>query len=301
MGNKQKPWITYTLGLLVIGGSILTGCSSESNVEEEIVATVGTVSITEDEWRQQLESTYGEQALMQMVDKQVLAQAMEEHGLTVTEEELSSWISWQQRRSGVESEEAWISKVEEREGIPYQSYLERERLSLALEKLAIQQHASEEEVQKYYKEHQSTYEQPVQYLVSAIFTETKEEAEAVYQELHSGSSWEAVAGERVTHPLNAIQGGDLGYISTDTSWLPFELIDAVTQLPVGELSDPIPLEEGYAVAEVRKELESANYTFTTLAPVVYHDYLKGMGFVPEDLLVQLREQYQVKLFPRQSN
>jgi peptidyl-prolyl cis-trans isomerase SurA len=91
-----------------------------------------------------------------------------------------------------------------------------------------------------------------QYQVAEIFIsatpETAAEAQAnatrIVQQIRSGASFQAYA-RQITEASTAALGGALGWVRAEQ--LPAELSGMVTQMPVGAISDPIPVPGGFSI------------------------------------------------------
>ncbi len=81
-----------------------------------------------------------------------------------------------------------------------------------------------------------------------ILVETAEEAQAVVERLKAGEDFAELAGELSTDPGSSATGGDLGFVSRGAFVGPVD--EAVFNLPLGQISEPIESEFGWHVIEV---------------------------------------------------
>jgi peptidyl-prolyl cis-trans isomerase SurA len=95
-----------------------------------------------------------------------------------------------------------------------------------------------------------------EYKVAEIFlsapTETASEvrtgAQRIVDQIRNGASFIAYA-RQFSEASTAAQGGDLGWLQPER--LPAELASAVKTLPIGQVSDPIPVQGGYSILLVQ--------------------------------------------------
>ncbi len=81
-------------------------------------------------------------------------------------------------------------------------------------------------------------------------TETKEEIEAVYQQLIKGEEFEALAKEHSEDPGSALKGGDLGW-STSKDFVP-AFAAMVDSAEIGKISKPFRSKYGWHILQVQE-------------------------------------------------
>jgi parvulin-like peptidyl-prolyl isomerase len=109
-----------------------------------------------------------------------------------------------------------------------------------------QTRVSEEELRRYYKEHEVEYQKEVR--VRHILVHTREEAEEIRDELvRRVTSFTVMAKRRSVDPI-AGKGGDLGYLSKGNMIPAFE--DVVFDLDRGEISDVVKSDLGYHLIQL---------------------------------------------------
>lgn len=87
-----------------------------------------------------------------------------------------------------------------------------------------------------------------EYNASHILVPTKEEADAIIEQLHTGASFGDLAREKSQDPGSGSQGGNLGWFSKGMMVKPFE--DAVTGAKVGEIVGPVQTQFGWHVIQL---------------------------------------------------
>ena len=94
-----------------------------------------------------------------------------------------------------------------------------------------------------------------------ILVETEEEANTVIERLKAGEEFAELAAELSTDPGSAANGGDLGFVPRGR-FIP-SVDEAVFNLPIGEVSEPIESQFGWHIVEVLerevRDLSPADY------------------------------------------
>lgn len=95
-----------------------------------------------------------------------------------------------------------------------------------------------------------------------ILVETEEEANQVLERLEAGEDFAALAEELSTDTGSAANGGDLGFVPQG-SFVP-AIDEAVFNLPIGQVSEPIETQFGWHIVEVlereERELSPSDYS-----------------------------------------
>jgi parvulin-like peptidyl-prolyl isomerase len=112
---------------------------------------------------------------------------------------------------------------------------------------------SDEEVAKYYQDHQSEFAHPQEVVAQHILVPTKEEAEKVLARVKGGEDFATVAKEVSTDPVSASRGGQIGPFRKGDLVPEFE--NAVFSLKPGQISGIVQTQFGYHV--IRKVSEKA--------------------------------------------
>jgi peptidyl-prolyl cis-trans isomerase C len=131
---------------------------------------------------------------------------------------------------------------------------------------------SDDDLKKYYKEHQNEFILPEQALVRHIFigcetdakaeerAKAREKAEKLLLRLQKGEDFARVALDASEDDTSARKGGELGYISTGkTNSEVFE--KAVQALKVGEMSGVVETPFGYHIIRVDERREKRTVSF----------------------------------------
>ncbi|TLU76598.1 SurA N-terminal domain-containing protein [Mannheimia varigena] len=107
---------------------------------------------------------------------------------------------------------------------------------------------TDEQVQTYYDRNRGDYVTKGEVHLAHIQVATEAEAQAVEQELKNGADFAAVAKAKSADTLSANNGGDLGWAKAGTFPKAFE--DAVANLEVGQVSNPVKVDNAYHIIKV---------------------------------------------------
>ena len=218
------------------------------------VAVVGDKKITYQELIAELEANYGKDMLKELVNREVIRQMAEEKNISISSEQVDRELTLLKTvyQEGVDSS-TFMNEDKWREEIKYLMLLEE----LLTQDVVI----STQELKEFYRENEDMYHVPTTYHLYHIVVSTEAEANDVLEELNNGSNFSVLAMERSNDVFSASQGGDLGYISSNSGYVPEKYIEVVKGIEEGEWSLPIQTEEGYAIVYVKEIIENRTYTF----------------------------------------
>lgn len=220
--------------------------------EEEVVATIGEITITRQQWLNELEGRYGKQILEEMIDEEVVRQLAEKHQITLSEDAIDRELTLIKT----------MYNTIDHEKINDEHWKEQIELSILLEELLTKDAViSEEEMKHFYKENKHLYEIPKSYHLSHIVVKTKETAEQVRDELKNGSSFSALAMEKSIDEFSANRGGELGYVNAENGYAPDNYLEVAENLNPNEWSQPIQVENGYAVVILHEVIDEVTYSY----------------------------------------
>ena len=256
--NGRTLW-SIILGLVVIN-CITVGyfLSKERGIlpvlsNDETIATIGEETITREQWMAELESRYGKDTLKDLVNMKVVEELAEKYAITVSEEVIerelavykSMYNSLDEEQPG--NEENWEQQI---------------RYSILLEELLTRDVlVSEKEMETFYENNKDLYSIKEAYHLSHIVVKTEKEANLLLDELSEGSSFEVLALEKSLDEFTANQGGDIGFVSKDNEYVPSTYLEVVLKLSEGDWSEPIQVDEGYAIILLHEKLEGKTYSY----------------------------------------
>lgn len=255
---KTKP-VLLILSILLLGNLlwfiawlIPNGTGKEANDSEEVASVAGKV-ITKEQWMASMESIYGKEVLLDMVNAEVMEAAAKEFKIKVTDEEVDLELalirSTQEGTSLQSNDEAFARKSI--------------RSRLILEKVLAKDIVVEDEaIKAFYDNNKNLYNTATSYRTSVIYVGTEAEAIRVVKELENGSSFEGLARERSADPSSASLGGDIGYVSEGNESVDEALINAVQKTDKDKWSQPIALGDGrFAIAMVKSVFEGQSFSY----------------------------------------
>lgn len=226
---------------------------SGTAANEEAVATVGKDKITRQEWLSELESRYGKDVLRDMIDQKVIKEMASKYKIKVSEEDVDREYRILQTTYSSPSENKEITEKKWKEYIR-NSLLQEEILTRDVK-------VSEKEIKAYYESNKHLFAIPTAYHLSHIVVKSSDEAQKALKELSQGSSFSALAMERSIEEFSANEGGDIGYIMEGEERYPSDYLNAAKKLKKGSWSDPIKVEQGYAIVKLEGKIEGKEYSY----------------------------------------
>lgn len=219
---------------------------------KEVVATVGKNEISRQEWLNELENRYGKDVLKDMIDRQVIKEMAAKYKIKVSEKDVEREYRILQTTYSTSSE----TKSSEKE------WKEQIRNSLMQEEILTRDVVvSEKEMKSYYEKNQALFDIPTAYHLAHIVVKTKEEATKAIKELSQGSNFSALAMEQSIEEFSANEGGNIGYLMEGDERYPADYLEAAKKLKKGAWSDPIKVDQGYAIVMLEGKLKGEKYSY----------------------------------------
>ena len=255
---KTKP-VLVVLSILLLGNLLwfiawlIPNDTTKFNDSEEVASVAGKV-ITKEQWMASMESIYGKEVLLDIVNAEVMEAAAKKYKIKVTDDEVDLELAL------IRSTQDGVSLQTNDEDLVRKSIRSR----LILEKVLAKDIVIEDEaIKAFYDNNKNLYNTATSYRTSVIYVSTEAEAEKVAKELENGSSFEGLARERSADPSSASLGGDIGYISEGNESVDKVLIDAIQNTKKGKWSKPITLADGrFAVAMVKSVFEGKSFSYS---------------------------------------
>ncbi|PAD66702.1 peptidylprolyl isomerase [Bacillus sp. 7586-K] len=256
MSGKTLWSIIFALvviNCLTVGYFLTNNQRIKASSENESIATIGDTHITREQWMAELEEKYGEETLKELINIKVVEQLAEKYHISVSDEDVerelavykSMYNSFDEEQNG--NEEDWREQI---------------RYSILLEELLTKDvTVTEEEIKNFYENNKELYAIDESYHLSQIIVNTKAEANKMVDELSGGSSFEALAIENSIDEFSDPSGGDIGFISKNNEYVPDDYINVAKTLKPGEWSEPIKVENGYAILLLHEKLEGKSYSY----------------------------------------
>jgi foldase protein PrsA len=228
-----------------------TGILSSS---EEVVAEIGDASISRQHWLNEMEERYGQVVLKDLIDQKVIEQLAKKYKIEISDQAIDHELRLIQTMYGTNDQITGSNEGKWKEQIRY---------SLLLEELLTKDViVTDQEMKDYFEENKNLFDVPTSYHLSHIIVKTKKEAMEARKELEQGSSFSALAMERSIEEFSANQGGDIGFINEEEERYPPAYINQAKKLDKGEWSEPIEVENGYAIIMLQQKLEGKKYSFS---------------------------------------
>lgn len=256
---KTKP-VILVLSILLLGNLLwfiawLIPNEKVSGSVTEKVASVDGKVITKEQWIASMESKYGKEVLLDLVNAEVMEAAAKKYKIKVTDSEIDLEIAL--IRSTQEGTDTSLQTLNE------ETLRKEVRSRLILEKVLAKDIVIEDNaIKDFYDNNKNLYNIPTSYRTSVIYVETKEEAKEVIKELENGSSFEGLARERSLDVSSASLGGDIGYVSEGTESIDPSILSSLSDLKTGKWSETIQLSDGrFAVAQVESIFKGESFSF----------------------------------------
>jgi foldase protein PrsA len=252
--RRRQLWTVIAALILLNCLTIVFFLSKEKDTSnDEVVATVGKVEITRQEWLNELESRYGKDVLRDMIDQNVIKEMAAKYKIKVSEEDVDREYRILQITYSSPSEKMNTTEKEWKEHIR-NSLLQEEILTRDVK-------VPEKEMKAYFEKNKELFMIPAAYHLSHIVVKTNKEAEDALKELSQGSSFSALAMERSIEEFSANEGGDIGYVLEGEERYPSEYLKAAKDLEEGTWSTPIKVEQGYAIVKLEGTAKEKKYSY----------------------------------------
>ena len=219
----------------------------------DVVANIGDTTITQQQWLNEMEERYGQVVLRDLIDQKVVEQLATKYKIKVSDEAIEHELRLLQTMYGTNGQVKGSDEGKWKEQIRYNLLLEE-----LLTKDVI---VTDKEMKVYFDENNNLFNVPTSYHLSHIIVKTKDEALETVNELEEGSSFSVLAMERSIEEFSANQGGDIGYISEDDDRYSTKYLNEAKRLKKGEWSNPIEIENGYAIVMLQNKLEGKKYSY----------------------------------------
>ena len=228
------------------GSPAPAGVSGDSG---QTVATVGGKSITKQELVDQLLKNYGAQALRTQMLRIAVEEEAEAKGIEITDEEVDQELRRMSEDYG--SEEQFYAQVREQLGMDKEEVRKDAKYRLQLEQLAISQvNVPEADIDRYIEDHPEQFGPKTELQLSHIVTDSESEARDILHRLEQGADFASLAESRSTDEFTSDAGGDMGWVEADDPLTDPALLDAASELKIGEIAGPVKTGSGYEIVEL---------------------------------------------------
>jgi peptidyl-prolyl cis-trans isomerase C len=223
-------------------------------------------------------------AVERLVEQELLREAAEKDGITVTDDEVQNNIAQLKSMAGGDSA---FQKLLADNGATEEDVVKDMRTNLILKqyfdkKVDRNQDVTDQEIQDYFDSHPENFASKPQVKASHILIRTKpdmsdqdkamalQKAEEVLAKAKKGEDFAALAKQYSEDPGSADRGGDLGWFSQGQMVAPFD--SAAFALEPGQLSNVVTTNYGYHVIKLEDKRMGEPQKLETVKPQI-HQFL----------------------------
>ncbi|PFA63016.1 foldase [Bacillus sp. AFS015802] len=250
--NKRSITLWSIIGGIVLLGSLLAVFGFS---KEEVVAKVGSESISKEDLYTTLVDQYGDGALDTLIAEKIVKLESEKKDLTVKDSEIDEELK--NIKGQYDSDEAFKEALAS-SGTSLESVKENIRTFLLTEKLLKDRVTiTDDQIKEYFEANKDTFAQAEQVEASHILVKDEKTANEVKAKLDDGGDFAELAKKYSTDTSNAESGGELGYFGKGEMVQAFD--DKTFSMKKGEISEPVKTEFGYHIIKVtgKKEAKEA--------------------------------------------
>ncbi|MEA4882204.1 MAG: peptidylprolyl isomerase [Clostridia bacterium] len=278
--NKRNPGLTRVIVIVVVVA--VAAISWIVLTKRNNVAIVNGERLSRRDFIGRLEENSGSQILNQMIDEKLIQQAAKEAKVSVKPEEVDEEVQKLRKEIGP-SFDSMLAQY----GMTEADLRTNLDMNLLVFKLSTKDvTVTDEEMQKYFDEHKSDYDEPEQVKASHILVETESEAKEIQKRLSAGEEFASIATEKSLDPGSAAEGGDLGFFPRGRMTAEFEKV-AFSMAP-GQTSNPVKSEFGYHIIRVTDRKAAHEATFEEVKDDVERQIKGKQAKSPQQVSQELR-------------
>lgn len=184
--------------------------------------------------------------------------AAEELGITVTDEELDTRLE-ELKEQFFEGDETKYQEELEKQGLTEEQVLKDLRTRMLSEKIfeeiTSEVQVSDADVEAYYEENTTQFEQPASREVRHILVKNKAKADEIHAQLENGGDFAKLAKQFSQDPASKDEGGNFT-AQKGATVAPFDKV--AFELETGELSQPVKTQFGWHIIEAVGDVEEAS-------------------------------------------
>ncbi|WP_240418816.1 peptidylprolyl isomerase [Paenibacillus periandrae] len=253
--KTNYKWITATILLLII---LITYMLFYPPVikGQESVAKVNGVSIAKEQLYNAVLASSGEKTLQNLIDQELIQQEAKKAGVQVQQTDIDNAL---ESTKGQFSSEDEFNQALATYGMTSDQLKQNIQTELLIEKILEPEiTVTDDEINQYYTANLETLKTPEQVKASHILVATKEEADAIEQQLKNGEDFSTIAQDKSLDTATKSKGGDLNYFAKGEMEEPFEA--AAFKLETGAISDVVQTTNGYHIIKVTDHKQATTPT-----------------------------------------
>ncbi|WP_211749440.1 peptidyl-prolyl cis-trans isomerase [Paenibacillus sp. Marseille-Q4541] len=271
MTKQEKGlWVTVvvlSVGVIFMGAFILRGMNdsgmdagSDASEKEEPVASIAGEMISEKQWVDALKTRYGNNVLMDMINRQAVLAEARLQGLTVTESEVNKEL--QSSMEGYSSEQAFYDEMWNQFDMSTEDLRAEATYHILLEKIATKDiTVSEQAIQEYYDEHEEDYKPTRQFDLSMIQVDDLDSANDALERIEDGEAFGEVAEDESTDEYSRESKGRLGFVEENDPFQPEEMLKLASEIEIGDVAGPVQVGEHYIIIRLNDIEEKQGMTY----------------------------------------
>jgi len=261
--------------------------------DDLIIASIGDTKITASQLRKVLLQKYGEETLNEMLDRLAVELEGKALGISVTDNDVRAELMTMQL--GYEDEEAFYKAMREL-GIDKETLQRDAYYKLLTERIATKGiRVSDELVNQYMADHPEEFSSYTQLRPKIIVTSTSEKANAILAELQKGAPFEQLAQDKSLDDITRNDGGDLGWVEENDPFIDDRILQAARSMRPGEVSQPIPLDEGFVIVKLSDRKEVSKEISDQIKEKVRMQLALEQAPPIQDLIIDLRKKYRAQI------
>lgn len=290
--NQLRLWraVGIISSILLMITIVLGGLWAWQNNRDTVVAKVGDHNLYYSEWFSALKDQYGREVLDNLIDQYVIQKTAEQLGIEISDEVVQQEIAKQKEQ--YVTEEEFLQTI----GITLDELEKQIRQQLYLEAIAIHDvQISDADIEQYYEENIDLFTERAAMHLYQIVVDTKEEANRIISELQDGAEFAALAQEQSTDVFSAANGGDLGWVTNEDPSIHSNVLEAAEELAIGEISEPIPVFDGYAIIKIEERRERQVKPLQDVKDEIYKQLALAQVDSLNDVLTGLKKEQGIKI------
>ncbi len=296
MNNTKMLW--SLIGALMLLLAVVSWSWYKQDEKLQAAAVVGSATISQADWINQLKQKYGQQVLDDMIVREVVFQEAKRLGLTIEPKRIDDEIA--KIRESYHPEQNFQAALKEQAGTDLEALRQEITYQLLLQELATKDVAiSEEDMLTQYNNHKDRYAKPMQAHVWQIVVSSQTEAKQVLRELKAGANFSTLAKERSIDNLTAANGGDLGWVSSTDRDLPDHVKETIASISPGEDSNPIPVDGQYVIIRVLERQDAEQLPYDAVKDQIRRELALAQVESLDDLLDRLKQAAGVTIAEKQ--